>query len=254
MRLLLVLEAVSDFNYDLMYYSRVQAFIYSLLKFTEYDYLHDKKGFKFFSFSNIYPINEDMSISNGEEKFLLVSSPDKELMKSLSNQLRRLMRGDGLVTFGAMRFKLKSIKIFDISIPDTTFSIYTATPVIVRIQRKYYPIFNIKSDKPYIFWRREYGLRSFITMTKLNLLKKYQEFYGYDPPTLDIYQGIRLRRDHIPIKLYIGNKVVEQVGSMWRFKYFYVDRDLKKTLKFLLDVGIGERNSMGFGFLNLKED
>ncbi|MEM3192943.1 MAG: CRISPR-associated endoribonuclease Cas6 [Candidatus Parvarchaeota archaeon] len=40
------------------------------------------------------------------------------------------------------------------------------------------------------------------------------------------------------------------IGTVWEFGFEAdVNRDM---IQFALDVGLGERNSLGFGFMNLK--
>jgi len=77
MRLLLELTSAKDCEYDLRYYYKLQGFIYSLFKDTPYSVLHDKKGYKFFCFSNIFPVPKDGKIKKGDKKNLLIYSPDK---------------------------------------------------------------------------------------------------------------------------------------------------------------------------------
>ena len=55
MRLLLKLRALKNQAYDLKYHHKLQGFIYSLLDGTPYVKLHDRRGYKFFCFSNIFP-------------------------------------------------------------------------------------------------------------------------------------------------------------------------------------------------------
>jgi len=47
-----------------------------------------------------------------------------------------------------------------------------------------------------------------------------------------------------------GVKKINLTGSMWEFYYPKVSGRIKQ-LSFMLDAGIGERNSYGFGFLNI---
>ncbi|MGC8812420.1 MAG: CRISPR-associated endoribonuclease Cas6, partial [Candidatus Aenigmatarchaeota archaeon] len=75
MRLLVELEASKSFEYDLKYFHKLQGFVYKLLRETPYKSLHDKGGYKFFCFSNIFPIPIDYKIKKGEEKRVLISSP-----------------------------------------------------------------------------------------------------------------------------------------------------------------------------------
>lgn len=74
MRLLIKLEGLTDYAYDINYHHKLQGFIYNLLRDTQYCSLHDKKRYKFFSFSNIFPPNDSKT---GDVKQLLISSPDK---------------------------------------------------------------------------------------------------------------------------------------------------------------------------------
>ncbi|MEM5870703.1 MAG: CRISPR-associated protein Cas6, partial [Candidatus Aenigmatarchaeota archaeon] len=69
MRILLRLEALKNCIYDMKYFHKLQGFIYRLLKETEYRVLHDKKGYKFFCFSNIFPIG-DMKV--GDKRKLII--------------------------------------------------------------------------------------------------------------------------------------------------------------------------------------
>lgn len=83
MKMLLRLEAIKNCEYDLKYFHKLQGFVYSLLKETEYGTLHDKKGYKFFCFSNIFPIGD---IKSGDIRNLLISSPDNLFIKFLEGK------------------------------------------------------------------------------------------------------------------------------------------------------------------------
>jgi CRISPR-associated endoribonuclease Cas6 len=43
------------------------------------------------------------------------------------------------------------------------------------------------------------------------------------------------------------------VLSKWRFDYTVRDDHHRRHLNLALDTGIGERNSLGFGFVNITE-
>lgn len=40
------------------------------------------------------------------------------------------------------------------------------------------------------------------------------------------------------------------VGSMWEFVWSFMDETQRRVIEFGLDTGFGERNSLGFGFVN----
>ena len=55
MRLLIKLKCTENSTYEMQYHYHLQGFIYSLLKGSKYHSSHDKEGYKFFCFSNIFP-------------------------------------------------------------------------------------------------------------------------------------------------------------------------------------------------------
>jgi len=82
-RLLLKLKSQNDYSYDTKYYHKLQGFIYSVLRESNYKELHDKNGYKFFSFSNIFPIenNKENSIKN-----LIIASPNEKFTETLKEK------------------------------------------------------------------------------------------------------------------------------------------------------------------------
>jgi CRISPR-associated endoribonuclease Cas6 len=50
--------------------------------------LHDKKEYKFFSFSDIFPLSKDGNIKRGDKKKLLISSPDKLFINFLEEKVK----------------------------------------------------------------------------------------------------------------------------------------------------------------------
>ena len=64
----------------------IQGFIYSILKgHDSFNNLHDNNGFKFFNFSNIFPISD---FNKNSLKKLIISSPNEHLIKVLYNRLK----------------------------------------------------------------------------------------------------------------------------------------------------------------------
>ena len=57
----------------------IQGFIYSILKEnSSFNSLHNTVGFKFFNFSNIFPVSD---FEKNSLKKLIISSPNKDLIK-----------------------------------------------------------------------------------------------------------------------------------------------------------------------------
>jgi len=139
MRLLPEFTSTKGCEYDLRYYHKLQGFIYSLLRDTPYSVLHDKKGYKFFCFSNIFPVSEDGKIKRGDKKKLLISSPDKLFIKFLEEAAK----GRKEINIGEMQFELNNIKNLNIRLRKN-FELITATPVVIRIPEKNYEKYKIQ--------------------------------------------------------------------------------------------------------------
>ncbi len=124
MRILLSLKSLQNAKYKLIHNYIIQGFIYNLLKDTEFAWLHSYKGFKYFNFSNIFPV-ENFKID--KEYKLLISSPNKKLIRVLARKLKELKGRE--VKLGSLNFILKKIKVFNLRLK---FPWETATPIVLR--------------------------------------------------------------------------------------------------------------------------
>jgi CRISPR-associated endoribonuclease Cas6 len=41
---------------------------------------------------------------------------------------------------------------------------------------------------------------------------------------------------------------------MWEFSWSHMDDAQRRVIEFGMDAGFGERNSMGFGFVNIRKE
>lgn len=249
MRLLLTLRALKDFIYDIKYFKKLQGVIYSSLKDTKYSILHDKEGYKFFCFSNIFPVPPNYEINKGEIKQLLISSPDKFLIKTLHQQL------DGKILYiGEMEFEVIDLKIFKLRIKKRC-RLRSVTPIIIRIPEKNYEKYNIPlkfRKKRFVFWRPEYSFEAFVKQLEENLIKKYKEFFKENiniERIFECYKFVKPTVNHVIIN------GIEQmfVGSIWEFWFSHLSENQRRILEFGIDCGFGERNSLGFGFMNMMK-
>lgn len=249
MRLLIELIATKSFSYDLKYYHKLQGFIYSLLKETPYSILHDLKTYKFFCFSNIFPLSENNLIKAGEKKFLIISSPDKFFIKTLEKKLNEI---DKCIHIGEMEFEIHKIKKLEIKIKNNL-RLISATPIIIRIPEKNYEKYNIPHKyrkKRYVYWRSIFTPEPFIKQLEENLIKKYKLFYKKDFEIDRIFEFLEFKRPVVSHVIISGKEQIF-VGSIWEFWFSYLTKEQKEILKFGIDCGFGERNSLGFGFINV---
>jgi CRISPR-associated endoribonuclease Cas6 len=247
----------------MQYHRHLQGFIYNLLRGSVFDQIHNKEGHKFFCFSNIFPAND---LLENDRRTLIVSSPDAEFIKYLYEMLQQSGRVKE-VKVGIMKFKIDSLHKLTLALPDTTpFSLITGTPIILRIPSEKYEPFDSETMKKYdyIYWRSDHPIDLFIAQVESNLLKKYAEYSsrntgnsisngGYSlseaGSSFSFFQRFRFKKQ---ISTRVSIKGFDQVviGTVWEFRFNAdIDKDL---IQFALDAGLGERNSLGFGFMNLK--
>jgi len=256
MRLLIRLRCLENGPYEMQYHYHLQGFIYSLLKGSKYDYVHDKEGYKFFCFSNVFPA---VALEKDNLRTLIVSSPDSEFIAYLD---KVLMQWSSDVKVGSMKFKIDYIEELEVKLPRLPFVMITGTPIIIRIPREKYKAYDIepKGLYDYVYWRSDHPIDLFISQIENNMTKKYTEYSGFDkspdlkketgnnPPPIHFIQKFRFKKQ---ISTKVSMKGFDQVviGTTWEFEF---DSDANVDIvKFALDSGLGERNSLGFGFMNV---
>lgn len=242
-RLLLKLVATENSSYEMDYYRDIQGLIYNLLRGSDYN-LHDKKGFKFFSFSQIFPFH---NLHKGDRRNLIIASPSRSFIYYLKEQLSYLQD----IRIGAMQFKLDYANVLNLQVPENS-SLITGTPIVMRLQQpRYQTAGGQQSQLQFVtgYWRKNYPISIFAKQLGDNLVKKYNEFYGYlDNKTLDnedIFYRFRFMRE-MTLKVTVSSDYKSSiVASKW-----IVGIADSRLAKFALDCGLGERNSLGFGFMN----
>jgi CRISPR-associated endoribonuclease Cas6 len=249
----------------MQYHYHLQGFIYSLLKGSKYDYVHDKEGYKFFCFSNIFPAKD---LKKNDIRTLIISSPDKEFIGYLSQIFDRPW--NKTIRVGKMQFDMENTLMLENRVPSNEkYSVITGTPIIVRANRNVYTKYGVKPryDYEYLYWRTEYPVEMFLLQLEMNLQKKYNDFHNLLQvrSANDAYQPSGPEDTAMPalfqraiFKKQISTRVTmkgsEQIviGTVWEFAFEgWENREL---IQFALDAGLGERNSLGFGFMNLKKE
>jgi CRISPR-associated endoribonuclease Cas6 len=248
MRLLLKLRATKNQAYDLKYHHKLQGFIYSLLDGTPYVRLHDRRGYKFFCFSNIFP-PEDMK--KGDARHLLISSPDVGLISILTNRLDRLQEEEQQVNVGDTSFGIEAVKALEPKIGKSC-KLITGTPIVLRIPKEKFESYGIAptKDYDYVYWRKHWPFEPFVKQLEENLFKKYREFYGKKIEEFPIFEQFEFKKS-VCNHVVLGGKEVRVFGSIWEFSFSYLDGKKREVLEFGLDAGFGEENSLGFGFMNV---
>ncbi|KUH33945.1 CRISPR-associated protein Cas6 [Thermococcus celericrescens] len=236
MRIKLDLEPDESFPFYAVGKHAVQAMIYTHLSGTEYESLHDRRGFKFFTFSDIFPSGR---FQPGERKSLIISSPDGGFIETL---YERLLPNEKIY-LGRHALNVVSIKKFSLR-PGKAF--ITGSPVVLSAPgRGRFFTFHHHRSLPY-----------FIEKLTENAIKKYEAFTG-ESLTLDspIFTAMvpRLRKKgwfDIYVRVNIRGRYFDVPGTTWEYLEAPINLDNREFYSFLMDAGIGELNSLGFGFIN----
>lgn len=240
MRILLSIKSLQDYQINFEYHHKVQGFIYSLLRNTKFDHLHDKQGFKFFCFSNIY------KAKGANHHSLIISSPDQDFITQVEYQLNKIIENDIPIELGSLFELIKIVRIPDKNL-EFPLKVITQSPIVIRIPIEKYQG-RVTDTAPYneIFWRKYHPVDLFIEALEANMKKKFADFTGsyIDGRIFERYDF----KKQVSTKLDLANSKIPVIGSLWELEFSaYIHPHIQK---FALDCGLGERNSLGFGFVN----
>ena len=236
MRIKLELEPLERFPYGVVGKHAVQGVIYSRLTGTKFAWMHDNKTFKFFTFSDIFPSGD---FEPGKIKTLLISSPNEELIETLYEKLQ----GEETLFLGKHPLKLVSIKKFSLR-PKRRF--ITGSPIVVR---------SMKGDGFFTFYH-EKSLSYFIKRLTENAVKKYEAFTGEKTPIegpLFVRMVPKIRKNgwvDVYVRVNIRGEYFDVPGSKWELLEAEINNENERFYSFIMDAGVGELNSLGFGFIN----
>jgi CRISPR-associated endoribonuclease Cas6 len=254
MRILIRLSANADTVYDNTYHHKLRGRLWNALEDTEYEDAHDENRPKAFTYSNPFPPGD---MQEGDERTLLVASPYEELLAQVAADLQE----DPELNIGEMPFLVESVSSLatDVGEPGTSGTIESGTGVLVRIPPWRFDEYEIDVDHDAAeFWRPEHTMEPFRNQLESNLDRKHDLFcpnYLPGPSGVDgdLFDGYELIKTFaLPVTPTTGERET-WVLSKWRFDYSVRDDDHRRHLNLALDVGIGERNSLGFGFVNVVD-
>jgi len=228
MRLKITLTPRDNLLYTEIQQYFVQGLIWNLTKNSEFSKYHDLAKFKYFCFSEIFPPN---NFKEGEEKIFFISSPDRVFIKFIYSKLKEMDE----IKLGQYSFDFKVSKLFSLKFKKRWI---TGSPIVLQVGRN-------------VYWSKKYhSLDLFLKRLKENAIKKYSAFYNeylnfqeeiFDFMTLKKQIAIHLRKDCREARI---------IGTKWMLEKRHYPKELRKFYKFILDCGLGEKNSIGFGFVN----
>ena len=258
MRLSLKLIPKKSHAYVNDYHYHLQAAIYSLIRAGGLPSVHEKKGYKFFCFSNIFPFGD---FKQGLERNLLVSSPNPAIIESIERAAFSKARSGQLLAMGLVQFTNSDVsKPFRIKLVEPELTVRSATPIVMRIPKIRYEEYGIKPqiDYDYVFWRETVPLDAFVKQLRDGMVKKWKDYFpnGVDDgnrhveeellPEITYYKFIKTLSKPLIVKQ--ERQII--IGSLWEIGFALTSDIQRRMLEFAVDCGFGERNSLGFGFVN----
>jgi CRISPR-associated endoribonuclease Cas6 len=224
-----------------------------LIASTEFKGIHNLKTYKLFCFSNIFPPS---IVKSGELRYLLISSPNIDLIRSVFSHLKENLVNYEVINIGEQQYCIRSLELLETIVAAEKCVIRTSTPVSIRIPEKAYQLYNVDAEyrkEKFLYWRSNLSHDMFLKAILNNIRSKYKFFYKTD--IINIEQTIQsfILLKEVVIHLDIGKYTAKVPASFWRFHFGNLDKEKRDVLNFALDTGIGERNSVGLGFLNVEE-
>lgn len=224
------------FNYNYI----ISSMIYNNISDSDLAYeLHSTESFKFFTFSqlNIHEYHRegnDLISNNGIIDFI-ISSPNEHLLKNIIRGFLENLT----VNFIGQKLNVKNVEI----IPKPEFNeqteFRTLSPIIARIKRE------VDGEKK--IWDLTPG-EEFYKQLEKNLIHKYLEFnkISETDKKIKIFSEMRkIKRRRICIK---------KNGIKTYHRSYFMDIILlgdPELIEFAYECGLGEKNSMGFGCIDL---
>jgi len=203
--------------------------------------LHSSKSFKFFTFSQIYipkrRIVKDGIIAKDGVISFYISSPNDFLIKSLVDGFLE----DLEISFQNQKLTIQKIEALKTPEFSSKSEFKTLAPIIVRTKKEI--------DGELKIWDLAPSDKFFKSLEN-NLIKKYIKFNNLTKTDkkINIYSDMNfVKRKRISI-----NKDNATTHHRAYMMDLILEGDLD-LIEFAYDVGIGEKNSMGFGMVKLLE-
>jgi CRISPR-associated endoribonuclease Cas6 len=202
---------------------------FSMAQVEELKELHNQRGFKHYSFGNLYPPQKDKVYKKGNSYQFVLRSLNETLVGVLAKSLRTNVYNPHLIIVETQK---KVVKQFFVS------ELYSVTPVIVTVDKGLY--WSIDKDGDILKLQKQ---------LHDNLEKKYQSFYGESIKGEQNFIQLLEIKNKYPQSIYItkDKKDVRLFGN--KFRIVPNEDEVSQKLAFLsLACGLGEKSSFGGGF------
>lgn len=223
--------------------SQLQGLVYNLFRKAGFSFLHDlpQSKPKFFNFSQLF-FDKEKNLN------LIVCSPIKPLIDGLDSILKNKPK----LKICDQKLGIIKTKKFSLSLK-APIILKTETPIIIRVPKEkfsYYKL-NLKKDYPYFYWRPQKNtpFEPFIKQLEDRVWKNYKLFTGKVVMETPIFSKFIYKKT-VDLPYFKGQKKFPRIGTLWEFE---INPEITYNLiRFILDTGLGELTSQGYGFVNIK--
>jgi CRISPR-associated endoribonuclease Cas6 len=197
---------------------------------------HAHQGFKYYTFSNLMLMNRKASKSglSFESAFFILSSPDDRFIKSFAEGLLQELGFylDG--PFGKVDLAIERIEILEVRYFGDECWFKTLSPIYVKTMRK-----ENEDLREIDLYPTE---PKFYENLHKNLVERFSEFYGRAPVDhFDVIETADIKPKRI--KIAEGYRRCNLMSLRIQAS--------PELLKFAYEAGLGEKNAMGFGCVDV---
>lgn len=227
------------------YQHLLQAFVYRILPQKEATYLHEigfqhqKRTYKLFVFSSLRSTKtvydkETRKLTFHDKIFLSISSIIPDIVEKTANSL--LLSED--LEINGVSLKLETLEYDQLQVHDNEIIVRAISPITV------YSTFERRDGSKITHYFTPFD-KVFEHLLEENFIRKYEVFHN--KPFEEQGQILRIE----PIQVDSRDKIVTNYKSTWitGWKGVYRLKSKPEYLSFLLNTGLGSKNSLGFGMI-----
>ena len=178
------------------------------------------------------------------------------MINAVYDNIRELVANRTVTNIGNQSYVITSAKMLKTISYGNKCSITTSTPITVRLSEKGYSKFHIPINfqkKKFIYWRSSLSSSILLKLLEDNIKKKYESFYdtklSNDLTIIDEFELLKELVVHLPV----AESTIKIPSNFWNFSFDTSTKENQSIFTFILDCGLGERNSYGFGFINILQ-
>lgn len=187
--------------------------------------LHQENKYKGYCYDSLYPVEADKVYKKDKIYTLTIRTIDTNLAKYFAEQVVNNYTA-------SMKGIMAEIKVIPKKHIDM---LYTLTPVILKCEKGY--------------WKDSLSLEQYEERLKVNLLKKWKQFYGEKlEENFELFTGMEFL-NKCPVA--VEYKEIKLLGD--KLRLHVADNKTAQSLAYLaVGTGLAEMNSRGYGFCNYR--